>query len=804
MNLFRTLPVKIKLPLIIVGLCLVTGVTLQVVNTLNFRDQTRNLLQDQFVELADGRAKAIENLILGNETNLQLLGESPAVNAALDALGSSYRLLAEPTGTLQRAYIDSNPNPAGKRQDLDLAAGPEAYHQQHATIHPFFRKVLEKRRLYDLFLFDAEMNNIYSVFKENDFAASFKSGPLAESGLGRALRQAAQAEAGTVIFSDFSPYEPSQGAYAAFVVTKVASRAGLTAGYIAFQLNFDDLVAILDDRTGLGETGTTYMVGLAAGADHRGDYIIGSGMANRVAGAEAGVVGLLDPAKITPQIAAVAAGQSGFFEDVLLADGQVGFADTAFIEFNGAKWGLVVERDADDIFAALNALIFEMVLIGSGIAVVAVVVGIFFSRSITKPLARISSAVDSIANGNLQVEVVDADRGDELGMIANSLHGLLDKLTLAKLAEEERDKMQTDLRVVVETLRAGMKDLAGGDLSRPIDAEFAAEYEGLRNDFNGTLATLSTTITQVVDAAHSIRARSTEISTASEDLSRRTENQAAALEETAAALDELTVSVKSAADSAREVESIVRQARKDAEDSGIVVQGAVAAMAEIEKSSEQISQIIGAIDDIAFQTNLLALNAGVEAARAGDAGKGFAVVASEVRALAHRSSAAAKEIKALISASALHVGRGVDQVGRAGEALQSIVGSVGNVAALVSNIAAGAAEQSTGLGEINIGVTQLDQVTQQNAAMVEQSTAASHLLQQDATGLSDLVARFRLPGTAESGLGEGAAAPAEIALSKFRPRGFASSETLAAETLTEARLKPQRAAAGGQAIWKDF
>jgi methyl-accepting chemotaxis protein len=296
----------------------------------------------------------------------------------------------------------------------------------------------------------------------------------------------------------------------------------------------------------------------------------------------------------------------------------------------------------------------------------------------------------------------------------------------------------------VRALSVGLRNLSTGNLTQPIEEPFAEDYETLRLDFNNTLDTLTQTIAQVVEASESIRARSAEISHASEDLSARTENQAATLEETAAALDELTASVKSAAEGAREVEKVVNQARTEATESGTVVQGAVDAMNEIERSSEQISQIIGVIDDIAFQTNLLALNAGVEAARAGDAGRGFAVVASEVRALAQRSSAAAKEIKLLISASTQHVDRGVDQVGRAGSALARIVDRVTEISSLVSDIASGAREQSVGLAEVNIGVTQLDQVTQHNAAMVEESTAASLALKQEAAGMATLVAQFAL------------------------------------------------------------
>ncbi|MBI1172832.1 methyl-accepting chemotaxis protein [bacterium] len=317
----------------------------------------------------------------------------------------------------------------------------------------------------------------------------------------------------------------------------------------------------------------------------------------------------------------------------------------------------------------------------------------------------------------------------------------LEAMSLAEAQTAEREA----LRRVVGSLGSGLKDLSSGNLTRPITQAFASDYEPLRVDFNTAVANLSDTIMQVIDASHSIRARSAEISGASEDLSRRTENQAAALEETAAALDELTSSVRLAAGGARDVEEIVREARERAEESKVVVEGAVAAMSEIEASSQQISQIIGSIDDIAFQTNLLALNAGVEAARAGDAGRGFAVVASEVRALAQRSSDAAKEIKSLISASARHVGRGVDQVGKAGDALNTMLGSVVGISTHVSSIAAAAGEQSSGLAEINVGVSQLDQVTQQNAAMVEESTAASLALRADAAGLADIVAMFKVP-----------------------------------------------------------
>jgi methyl-accepting chemotaxis protein len=248
----------------------------------------------------------------------------------------------------------------------------------------------------------------------------------------------------------------------------------------------------------------------------------------------------------------------------------------------------------------------------------------------------------------------------------------------------------------------------------------------------------------IVDAIAALKTGTGEISHAADDLSRRTEQQAASLEETAAALDEVVSTVKTTAEGAGRAARVTGEARDGAVKSGEVMNSAISAMAEIEKSSEKISQIIGVIDEIAFQTNLLALNAGVEAARAGEAGKGFAVVASEVRALAQRSAEAAKEIKSLISTSTQQVEQGVGLVGQTGTALQQIAAQVKEMSELVNAISSSAQEQSTALAEVNVAVNQMDQVTQQNAAMVEESTAASHNLAKEADELARLIARFKL------------------------------------------------------------
>jgi methyl-accepting chemotaxis protein len=298
--------------------------------------------------------------------------------------------------------------------------------------------------------------------------------------------------------------------------------------------------------------------------------------------------------------------------------------------------------------------------------------------------------------------------------------------------------------MVVDALADSLRRLAQGDLTASIDVAFEGRYDQIKADFNAAVASLREAMGAITASTATLRSGSDEIAQASDDLSRRTEQQAAGLEETAAALDELTATVKKSAAGATQASTLVSTTRDEAHHSGQIVREAVGAMGQIEKSSGQIAQIIGVIDEIAFQTNLLALNAGVEAARAGDAGRGFAVVAQEVRALAQRSAEAAKEIKGLISTSTSQVGEGVKLVGQTGEALRRIVERVGEIDALVSEIAASSQEQATGLSQVNTAVNQMDQVTQQNAAMVEQATAASHSLKSECQELVRLVGRFEV------------------------------------------------------------
>ena len=389
-------------------------------------------------------------------------------------------------------------------------------------------------------------------------------------------------------------------------------------------------------------------------------------------------------------------------------------------------------------------------------------------RQVSSLLTGLSESMHNLATNKLQTIIPALDRRDEIGKMAGALlvfkDGLIAKQKLEEDAEAaraaaeaqrarheaEQEETAARQRLVVNDLAEGLSKLAKGDLAVSLTRPFSGDYERLRSDFNGAISQLRDTMGAISNSAGNVRTGASEMMQAADNLARRTEHQAANQEETTAALGDILKTVHSNADGAEHAKRLASAAREDAEHSGAVVTDAISAMSAIETSSHEIGNIIGVIDEIAFQTNLLALNAGVEAARAGEAGRGFAVVATEVRALAQRSAEAAKEIKNLISTSGAQVETGVRLVGEAGGALTRIASQVAELNDLIGNIAKSATNQAAGLSEINSAVEQMDQLTQQNAAMVEEATAASHALSDEAGSLERLISRFSLgaPGKA--------------------------------------------------------
>ena len=411
--------------------------------------------------------------------------------------------------------------------------------------------------------------------------------------------------------------------------------------------------------------------------------------------------------------------------------------------------------------AAVTMANVIMMVTGGLLAVLITATAVILQRRIMTPIAKLRDCMTALSDGELSTEVPMADRKDEVGSMAKALLVFKTAVSGMQSAEEsektrqefERERAENDRQkaraaaednTAIDNLTTALAALADGDLTYRIEAEFAPKTQKLKDDFNRTAEELHSAFLSIMSGIQGVRSSTTDISHAADDLSKRTERHAASLEEAAAALDEITATVKTSAKGAKQASDIVEQTRSTADRSGGVMRQAVAAIAQIEKSSEEIGQIIGVIEEIAFQTNLLALNAGVEAARAGEEGRGFAVVASEVRALAQRSADAAKQVKGLITTSASHVGHGVDLVGATEASLNEIVSQVAQVTTLISEIAKSSTEQSVALTEVNTAINDMDRVTQENAVMVEQSTTATHAMARQTADLDQLVARFRV------------------------------------------------------------
>ncbi|WP_318035330.1 methyl-accepting chemotaxis protein [Rhizobium ruizarguesonis] len=484
-----------------------------------------------------------------------------------------------------------------------------------------------------------------------------------------------------------------------------------------------------------------------------------------------------DPALLTKPLTDDGA-NGGFFDALVSTDtghaetmGQDGTPDISVSKritpFEGATMYVIVSVPKSVVLADLYRMIITSTATIAACAIVMCLAGWFVASRFSRRIAGAISQTTELARGNFDVTLSDTETNDEIGDLARSLDVLRNagrrKVELERETERSREQQEAErierariaeaqeveVKFAVHELADGLRKLSGGDMTVRLGRPFTPSLDLIRDNFNLSVEKLEDAMLAFSDNTIIIQGGSDEIRHAADHLARRTEQQAASVEETAAALAEITSSVKSSTARAEKAGHSVSQTRQRAEQSGSVVRRAVEAMGAIERSSGSISNILGVIDEIAFQTNLLALNAGVEAARAGDAGKGFAVVAQEVRELAQRSALAAKEIKALITMSSSQVNEGVALVGQTGAELETIVKEVQEINQHVEAIVCAAREQASSLHEINTAVGQMDQMTQQNAAMVEESNAATHTLASEVAALTQRLQQFRI-GQAQS------------------------------------------------------
>lgn len=734
MRYAKYMKLGVKLPLAIVGvsllgLCL-SGATVY----YSLRSDTLKEANKQIDYYQSRSANAVREWTQQIDKAISTQSANPAVISAIDEFSAAFtQFEGGALKPLQRAYIDENPHPTGAKDLLNAAPEGSAYDVAHSRIHPLLRNVKNIHSLYDLFLFTPDGNLVYSVYKERDFATNFMSGEWSQSGLGDAFRRAMTSPRDATVFVDFSKYGPSADAPASFAAKPIRGNGGAIIGVIAVQLPSEQLSNIILDSSRLGETSDAFLIG-----------------PNGVMRSDSRFSEYSDILKTKvdgPAAESALAGRSGI-ETYVNRYGTEVIASFAPLNIEGLNWSLIAEQSYEEFTAHLIEIRNILVAIFGAVAVGIALVGVLFARRITTPLKRVTDDTRAIAAGDYASEVHEIDRADEIGSIAIALEEMRQSLADAQRSREaqaeQTELAEENLNFVITSLGDGLERLAQGDLTRPISKPFSPEFERLREDFNATQQGLSTTLDEMVGKSDGVGSGAAELNQAADDLARRTESQAAALEETVAALKQLTQGLQEAATNASQANEQTNAASKEAQNSDAVVGRSLEAMKKIQTSSGEITQIITVIDDIAFQTNLLALNAGVEAARAGDAGRGFAVVASEVRALALRCADAAKEIKGLIKQSSSHVQDGVTLVSETGAALKGIVEMVDAIKSLTTGISDASQEQSSGVMEIMAAMDQLDEVTQRNAAMVEEMTAASTVLSSDSVALNSLVSRFQI------------------------------------------------------------
>jgi methyl-accepting chemotaxis protein len=790
MGFLPQLKIAQKLPLALVGSALLVGAGVGIASFLIGLDTVADQRDKSMQAALTTASSLVTDYYSSAEVDLRLFVQrSDTVTAmknltrALDELRMGLKERA--ALQLQSAYVTESPNPED-RASVDSNIKGATYDAPHKRFHPGFRTLMQERNYADVLLISMAGDVVYSVAKNTDFATNVVNDPAAAaSGLGQIFAAAKNLPDGEAAFVDYSIYAPTAAAES-FMAMPVFEKDEMT-GVMVLAISTEDISARVSALSGLGQSGEVVVVGA--------DGLL------RTESPRTEAPDVLQATLTSDVITRALAGEAG--EGMSTDYRNAPMVVRALpVSVDGVTWAVAAVQPQEEVFAPVNNMRNMILLVGGALLALAALVGYFFSRSISKPITRLTSTMEALADGDLDVEVRGASGRDELGAMARAVEVFRENgLKVAQMTEAEAAQIirnQAERAAMMQDLQrafGAVVDAAiAGDFSRRVDAEFpddelntlarsvnnlvatvdrglsetgsvlaslantdltkrmAGDYQGafaqLKSDTNAVADKLTDIVGQLKETSRTLKTATGEILSGANDLSERTTKQAATIEETSAAMEQLASTVMQNAERAKEASTVSSTVTRTAEEGGQVMHQATEAMERITQSSGKISNIIGLIDDIAFQTNLLALNASVEAARAGDAGKGFAVVAVEVRRLAQSAANASSEVKVLIEQSAGEVKGGSRLVLDAASKLEAMVAAARSSDALMTGIAKDSREQAGAIEEVNTAVRTMDEMTQHNAALVEEINAAIEQTEAQATELDRIVDIFATNDTA--------------------------------------------------------
>lgn len=636
MKIFKNRGLAFKIIVLLAILFLIGMGSIALLSYNSASDAIENEVENQLLAVGNLKTQIINDYLNNLQEDLVMLADLPVTELSLPDFNEAF---------------------------LEDGLGSQFYQSVDREFGGDLEMYASRFNLYDLFLMNTDGDVIYSAEEEADLGENLMEGQYRDSGLAEAFRGGR--EGLTVI--DFSYYEVSQE-QAAFMATPVEDdETGELLGVLAFQLPIDEINAIMQDRTGLGETGETYLVG--------SDFLMRS---DSIFTDESDIMATEIR---TSGVERALAGEEGIdlIEDYR---GEMVFSSYNPLDVEGFDWVMLAEIDEAEAMGPVIALRNQVMIITLVVLIIAMIISrLFISRIVIKPVEMVQDILNKLSNKNLAVQSV-YESGDEIGSMSS--------------------------------------------------------------DLNKTIADLDKAMQQIRNGSANVSGAAIEISDGNQDLSQRTEEQASSLEEFSATIEEIISSMESSAANAKEADSISEDTMKSVRAGEEVVGDMQDAMVEITESSQEIAEIIDQVNDIAFQTNLLALNAAVEAARAGDAGQGFAVVAAEVRNLAGKAAESANDVEKLINTSIEKIQNGNQLMTETEEVLQEIVKNTERTSDVVGEIAAALKEQNLAAGEIKNSIDELNQVTQQNAALVEEIASSSSNMSEEAENMAELVDEFDL------------------------------------------------------------